>query len=265
MERHSESTKKLFSNNAARIIAALPKNYTLADFMQYVSHLAPATQISYAKSIIFAREAAGEPIADYKETLEKWQDDYRRGYWWSAPTPRESANYVEWSEVLARRDTFAKSFGQNLNASIKYVLLCLYTYLPPVRGEEYATMVMNGRDGENRYIGGRFIIENYKTKKSHGKRIIDVPQALQQIIADFHHFHNADGSSPHLLIKDISPKNITDIFHSIFGRNVSTSLLRKIYISANVPSMTATERLDLARQMGHTIMSQELVYNKKFQ
>ena len=57
----------------------------------------------------------------------------------------------------------------------------------------------------------------------------------------------------------------TSFIHSIFDKNISTDMLRKIYISHRVKEgITMEERKRIADIMGHSVLTQEFMYNKDF-
>jgi len=58
-------------------------------------------------------------------------------------------------------------------------------------------------------------------------------------------------------------KYINKIFKTKYpNKNVSSSLLRAIYISENTSGINMKDRKELANKMGHSVPTQEQIYTK---
>jgi len=167
------------------------------------------------------------------------------------------------------------------NEYLEYLLLALYTIVPPLRGEEYyATRVKRCKkkefekcvesDDYNFYdmTNGNLVIKNYKTQRAYGTRIIKFPPRLKKIIKDW--IENFGDGSEWLIPayndkgKHITQQAFTETLFRVFSPyKISSSMLRKIYISDCVKRMNGVKRQEIARIMGHSLQMQEFVYKKK--
>ena len=150
---------------------------------------------------------------------------------------------------------------------------------PPIRNE-YGDMYVvkashniHNEDKSRNYlvITGRnkkeFILNDYKTAKTHGQKSFRVGPKLNKIINSVlpkHPFSNTDGTETPLLYNSVG---------GILGRNgltkyltkqlgLSTAMLRHIYISEKVEMPLYKEKQDLAEKMCHSVQLQEL-YKKE--
>jgi integrase len=115
----------------------------------------------------------------------------------------------------------------------------------------------------------KFIIGQYKTEKTHGIRFITIPKKLIQIVEKWYQITDSKNLIPNLKEKDVpmTQQAFTDLLFRIFQpKNISTSMLRKIYISDKLKNSSfrndPVKRKKLAHEMGHTLETQEFIYNR---
>ena len=107
----------------------------------------------------------------------------------------------------------------------------------------------------------KFIFNVYKTDNKYGEQVIDVPQELLEVLELYIRFHP--------LVKKKNPENvpllvnysgvpfkaqnaITRILNKIFKKNISSSMLRHIYLSSKYgPELK--EREKDASLMAHSV------------
>lgn len=181
-------------------------------------------------------------------TVDEIKEVYRKVYKKANPLLRQnSITKREYTDVL------------------DLILLSLYTLIAPRRSQDFADMKIRNydKDTDNYYDGKNFVFHKYKTAKNYGTQIIKVPPRLKTILNRWmnHNPHDHLLSSSHG--NKISVSRMTLLLNKIFGKNVSTTLLRHIYISnivlKDAPSIK--EREEVATAMGHDIQTQE--YYKK--
>ena len=197
----------------------------------------------------------------------------------------QEKNWIAWSEVEQTADALKKkvdTFKNNkelsehqYNTLLQYVVLSLYTCLPPRRNEYQNMMIVksateNSPTDKNYYDldNKRFIFNKYKTMKKEGQKMVDIPEQLQSVLAIYikHHplikgkitkkFHPVC----FLVYQDGTPldkvNSITRVLNKIFGKNVGSSMLRHIYLS-NKYGDTLEEMKEDSGQMGHSISQQK--------
>jgi len=123
---------------------------------------------------------------------------------------------------------------------------------------------------ENNYLvvqGARnkfFHLSNYKTDKTYGTRKIEVGKKLNSILNIWLKFN----TSGHLLLtkhkKPMNANQLTKYIQKVFkptGKQISTSLLRHIYISEKFPAVNK-EKEEVADKMLHST-TEQTKYSKK--
>jgi hypothetical protein len=117
----------------------------------------------------------------------------------------------------------------------------------------------------------KLVLNRYKTKKTYGKIEIDLPDELVNIIKTWMTLRQR--IFPKLITKELllnkylkpmSQVNLTHFLNRIFQRRVSTTILRKSYISEKYPVIhTANEMSKDAMAMQHSVGVQQTIYRKK--
>jgi hypothetical protein len=192
-------------------------------------------------------------------------------------TETQSANWITWDEVEKRRHEledevakFAKSkmitAGQ-WNILLSYVILSLYTLVPPRRNQDYQDLYVVKKwhkdlEKDRNYYDmatKKFIFNKYKTSKAHGAQEVDIKdnEDLQTILALYMKLHpNKDKAEKKLLVNAdgsslSSVNSITRILNKVFGKQIGSSMLRHIYLSSKYGD-TVKEMKEDADAMGHT-------------
>lgn len=148
-----------------------------------------------------------------------------------------------------------------------YIMLCLTTgiYIPPRRSADWVIKFRNYTDNEN-YIDlkkKQFVFNCYKTVKTYGACAIDIPKELLAIIKKY--LKIVPEGQDYLLFnrtgKALGQSDIAHRLNSVFGKNISTSMLRHIYLTGKYPFINLINMTDDATSMG-TSVSQLMGYVK---
>jgi hypothetical protein len=148
---------------------------------------------------------------------------------------------------------------------INKLLLAIYTFIPPVRVDYYATQIIN--DGEipqsNNYIilkngEAELVIRNYKTSRKHGEiRHPKLPNDLYNIIVQSLEKY----PRKYLFEKNGKPftpngfcKWSSSTLTKLFNVELTLTMIRHIYInSLDLSKMTVEQKINIGKLMGHTI------------
>jgi hypothetical protein len=183
-------------------------------------------------------------------------------------SPEEIKKFYEPLEVKAKSMLSNKTI---LDESIimDYLLVSLLggviKGLPPRRSQDYTEMKIKNYDPkvDNYYKGGKFYFKVYKTAKTYGLQTLDVPVEFNAILKKW----IKKNENTYLLYSSndntLTSPQITKMFNKIFGKKVSTSMLRHIFLTdkyEDIPALTKME--DLAEKMGHSV-SQSMEYIKR--
>ncbi|AIW01873.1 MAG: hypothetical protein YSLV5_ORF15 [Yellowstone Lake virophage 5] len=209
-----------------------------------------------------------------------------------APTNEKSEkqkdNWISWEDVEKRKTELkaeVDAFGKTLTPTqydtlLRYVVLSLYTDIQPRRNQDYLDMFVirkmtrESPTDRNYYdlATQKFIFNKYKTAKSYGAQIVEVPTALQEALSIYIRHHPLWVASKKksvefkLLVgadgKPLTAVNaITRILNRIFGKKVGSSMLRSIYLSDKYKDTNLEMKKD-AEAMGHSVGEQQNVYVK---
>ena len=153
---------------------------------------------------------------------------------------------------------------------LRNLLLSFYTSIPPRRTSDYALMKFgNDKNDDFNYFtdDDKLVFNNYKTKKTYGKQIIDVSKN-KQLLKDFRMYmkHRRPNAEDFLLVrwKGMKFNTINDVtreLNSIFGKNISASMLRNIYVKDKYGEIKQG-MIEDSEKMGHSVKTQQTHYNK---
>jgi hypothetical protein len=193
-------------------------------------------------------------------------------------TEQQEKSMLKWESVLGVRDKLLKQIqeSENLdskkwNRLLQYILIRLYTDIPPRRVQDYAYMYVDFLepetldDNKNYYIvsNGEFIFNKYKTKKIYGTQRFKVPEVLEDALMLYFesYFELFSPKSEFKMLvdfkgKDINPTSgIGRLLNSAFGSPTGATALRHIYISEKFGE-ELTDRKSTAEKMGHSVAMQ---------
>lgn len=195
---------------------------------------------------------------------------------------KQEENWLTWEEVSKKKSELKEDVSQfHLNKNItpsqfdklqRYVVLSLYTDIPPRRNADYLEMFVVKKLGKeypkdkNYYdlSTHKFHFCVYKTAKSYGEQVEDVPAELQSVLAAYikhHPLAKTKVKEYRLLVKpdggNLNSVNaITRILNKIFGKKIGSSMLRHIYLSSKYGN-TSNDMEETAKAMAHSVSQQK--------
>jgi hypothetical protein len=150
-----------------------------------------------------------------------------------------------------------------------YILLCLTggIYMPPRRSLDWVMKFKNFDAEKDNYLDLKkkiFVFNSYKTMKSKGQQVIEIPKPLLVILKKW------IGSLPedmeYILFDNkgnaITPSQIAHRLNAIFNKNISTSMLRHIFLTSKFADVNLKELTKTADAMGQTNIATTLGYVK---
>lgn len=199
-------------------------------------------------------------------------------------------NWMEWDDILKKYNEYESTINFNKKKLtekeyikiLNYVILSCYIRIQPRRNKDWIEMVINNVDKSDKdynyydYQNKKFIFNNYKNVKDELKnnnnevKIIDVPDELNDILMNYitkihpilkykRRLNKAENI--HLLVNydgdQLTNTNIiTRILNKIFKKNISSSMLRHIYLSSKYGDVLKEQEKD-AEAMSHNIQTQK--------
>lgn len=233
-----------------------------------------------------------ETLEEYQQYFNKLVKDIDEKKQYKEPTKEEEEAFIPWEDIVKvykKQEKIVKEYDdQNFTSYedkyiyLRYLILALYTNIPPLRGEEYRNAIIIRVKNKESYdiiteackcnlvdlTHNILVIPFYKTSKTHETRIIEIPSKVVDIIRKWYKITNGNKYLlPNLQTPNtnMSQSALTHLIQRIFEPyNISTSMLRKIYISYKLKSIynKPKERKKLAKIMGHTLSVQEFIYNR---
>lgn len=191
-------------------------------------------------------------------------------------TDDERKNLIEYSKLVELRDTFkTKLKAKFTRDDAKYLILCLFCKLPPMRCQDYRTSLLldddHGMTVEElkavNYIimsSGRWIINDHKTKGTYQEKVIELDAEIVNLIKEF----KAKSKSDYLICTEereqFEQANMSNWLTRFIGKKISTTALRNIFVSEKMDDADYTEENaeNNARIMGHSLETAEQVYSK---
>jgi hypothetical protein len=155
----------------------------------------------------------------------------------------------------------------------KYVLLSLYTLIPPRRALDYSDFrIRDFKPSEKSFnymikstktSPAKFVFNVYKNAGRIGSQEIEIPQELEDIINKWMKINK----SPWLLVSTTGDKirgnQLALILNDIFDKKISVSLLRHIYLTDKYKDVDLEELQKDASDMGSSDIQRTLQYVKK--
>jgi len=188
-------------------------------------------------------------------------------------TEAQKENWLDWKEVEEVKLNLKNEVdkirnkknltSEGYNEILKYLILSLYTDIPPRRNKDYQHMIVVDKEPQElqklNYLILKpkmtFLFNDYKSIRTHGKQEFDIPPQLQDTIK-LYLKHKDKSSNIFLLDSNGNPfKNVnslTYILNKIFGKKIGSSMLRHIYLSGKYQDVSKELKSD-SKMMSHSI------------
>lgn len=158
-----------------------------------------------------------------------------------------------------------------------YVLLSLYTLIPPRRSTDYTAFKIRNFDdsqaskdnymtnfNKNKKKGfSSFVFNTYKNSTRIGRQIIEIPKTLERVIDVWKQFNKSDWLLVNSVGNPVSQTKIVYWLNEIFGKNISSSLLRHIFLTSKYSNVNLKELKNDTEMMGNTEIERSLKYVQK--
>ena len=195
-------------------------------------------------------------------------------------TEKQKDNYISWDEVidvykeLQKEATplfsLKKLTPKQFYKLQDYVLLSSYVLIPPRRSQDFANLRIKGIDEKvDNYIykkhkDNRIIFNSYKNSKRLGTQGITIPKPLWFIYRKWLKTRpNSDWFFSDEKGNHITQQKITYFLNRIFGKNISTSMLRHIYLTHKFGNINLQELQETTHEMGNSEISRSMAYIDK--
>lgn len=254
----SQYIRNLYTLNSSRPFTNLAWLKTIESVNLRLSEYAESTQKNLLSTIVSALSMLNDKPSYkkiytywYNQMMEKIHDQKQVDT--SQKTKKQEDNWLNWDIVMEHEKRLEEETNHVLknkhlssndwSTILSYMVLSLFTKFAPRRNQDYQYMKVVKTEKEavnedlNYYVIStrKFIFNKYKTSKSHGSQVFEVPADLVSVINLYLNRHpnpkgmflvNADGTPLE------SVNAITRVLNRIFGKNVGSTMLRHIYLSS---------------------------------
>ena len=216
----------------------------------------------------------------YPRHYDKWRVLYKdigakvlEKYENNEASARQKAAYLPLAEVIRIRDALDK-------ASEDYLIICMYTMIPPVRADYGAVAILTRKPTGAKATTGNYMIvtassatlvlNEFKTQRSRIHQYVRVlPADLEKVVRASLKQTPRDylvvGQNGRPFEKDNSYiKHVNNIFKRVFSKPVTISMLRHIYVNdQDFNAMTTKEKREPSESMLHSSTMNDM-YRLKF-
>jgi len=235
--------------------------------------LSPSTQKSYAGTILSVlslkdtktnnklKNVYNSFISDddMKIIKEHKTTDKQKENWISQEQINEVKEglFKQSNEISAKENVSVTQY----NTLLKNMILSFFVNLPPRRASDYALMKYQDdtTDKNFNYLTSKnvLVFHNYKTSKTHGTQEININKN-KALLKDIKMFlpHRKANDNNFLLVKFTGKEfntinDMTRTLNNIFGKKISTNMLRNMYVSHKYGDMKEELEKD-NKIMGHS-------------
>jgi hypothetical protein len=285
----SDSSKKLYISNLTRLNDGIPP--TSLDFLldpgvvlDKIKKYKPTTQRNYIIAITSILKSKRQNSDDFDEIYKMYYNllnDFNLSLKDSTSlTETEKDSWITQEslenilknkmDILMSLKGKSKLSISDYNNLLELVVLGLYTLTKPRRNKDYQLMKIKNEETDDKsfnyldLVNKKFIFNNYKTNKTYDTQIEDIPKKLLSILKTYIKFKP---ESDFLLVNFngeplTNINSITRILNKIFDKNISSTMLRKMYLT-NKYSDTMSELKSDAKAMGTSTNVAQTNYIKK--
>lgn len=188
-------------------------------------------------------------------------------------TVKQQENWMSWDEItkvyqylykklspLFKKQTLLK---KDILELVDLVMLAVYVLMPPRRSSDFVNMKIKNYNTEtDNYVNmkkGELVFNNYKTDKTYGRQVVKMSPKLKTLLKKWMAVNPTDYLLFDTKFNPLTQSRLTVKMNNLFGKNISTSLLRHIYITDVVlkDAPLLREREEIAREMAHSLGTQD--------
>lgn len=298
-----ENTIKTYINNLKKIDSNIEDLSWTEKFPAVMNRLNEmklkhTTQKNYLNSLIVIMESLNlypESRKKYISVRDKFNKEYEKENETGIISDKQAPNFVSREsfdnmiEQIRKEVVFKKLKNvdnptqEQRNLFQLFIILQMYRVLP-VRNElatlkrikksEYDKLSEEDKLKDNYLIFApknklELSLGEYKTNKTYGIKIIEVPTVAKRLLNIWFNRYNKDNESVFIQQKDtpLTKNNLTKMLTRasekyMDGKKISTTMIRKIYLSDKYADKNEEQKKD-SDKMGHSIETQNKVYIKK--
>ena len=281
----SDNSTKVYTTTLATLGNALGwtnPNFFTTKFKDVLAYLKtqPPRRAKQLTSALISYVKEKKALKAYKDFILEVSEINRQIDEKQEKTPAQEENWESWADIMKTYEQLKKEayplFSKekptpaNIKTMRDLVILAFYTLIPPRRIQDYIDFKISEIDKEKHNYWDKekheLVFNSYKTAKNYGQQRVDAPKELEDIFERW--IPIAEQFSDYILFNGYGEKMaqpvLTKTINNIFGKKISASMLRHIFISdvvlKNQPKLTDLQQV--ASDMGQSVAQQQLY--KKF-
>jgi len=217
----------------------------------------------------------------YNDFMRNDIEQYRVTQKQQTKNVKEKSNWIDFSQIKEMHSKLKKDILKLMNIKNLSMIqlqeiqqfiilsLCSGVYNSPRRSLDYTEMVVKNGNDSNNYIDFKkkeFVFNIYKTQNTYDQQRIDIHPELFSILKKW--IKIIPKNTNYLLFneqgKKLTPVTLNQRLNKLFGKKISTTMLRKIFLSDLYKDIPKLEELqETAENMGHSVNVALTSYVKK--
>jgi integrase len=183
-------------------------------------------------------------------------------------TDTQKQNWLDWEDIMKIKNDLYKNMD-SWETRLRYLLVCLYTDIPPRRNIDYIHMDVvpkyhDGMSKDKNYFSiadNRMIFNVYKTSKKYGQQKLDITPELKVALDSYLKHHPLKKQKQYPLLTNTYGQEyktsgaITVMLNRIFHKKIGASMLRHIYLSHRYGDQLKEMKTD-SEAMAHSLNEQ---------
>ena len=257
--------KRLNNGNDIKTLTFLKNTKKVLDF---INNKSENTKRTYLISICTVLSLDPKYKKNYDEYYKLLKDSNGLLKNNTTKSEKQEANWMEQDEIttiykniesdIEKFRTKKKLNESEYNIMLNYVILSLYTLIPPRRSLDYIKMMIGDDTDKNfNYINindSKFIFNNFKTAGTYKTQIIDIPDDLMSVIKLYLTKRKGTKNNIPFLVNFkgeplTTSSQMTRILNKIFNKKVSVSMIRNIFLTNKYKDINK-EKIDDVTAMG---------------
>ena len=164
-------------------------------------------------------------------------------------------NLDQHAKIILKKD---KLTSTDINELMKWVMLALTggIFQAPRRSIDFGNMKWKNYDPETEnhvdIKNGKFVFQNYKTAKQYDKQENEITKPLKLILNKWFKVIDSDYVLFDNKKQPLTSPQMTHRLNEIFGKKISTSMLRHIYATKKFNGINLKELAETATEMGNS-------------
>jgi hypothetical protein len=269
--------KRLNNNNDIKTLTFLKNSKKVLDFINNKSENTKRTYLISICTVLNLDPKYKKNYDEYYKLLKESNGLLKNN---TTKSEKQEENWMEQDEIttiyknieseVEKFRTKKKLNESEYNIMLNYVILSLYTLIPPRRSLDYIKMLIgNDTNKDFNYIDindSKFIFNNFKTAGTYKTQIIDIPDNLMSVIKLYLTKRKGVKSKLPFLVNFkgeplTTSSQMTRILNKIFNKKVSVSMLRNMFLTNKYKDINK-EKIDDATAMGTSSSNADNQYIK---